>query len=224
MNYIQRRLFVLQDEKYRDFTAKLIPTVEKSLIIGVRTPALKALAKELKGGPEAAAFIKDLPHEYYEENNLHGLLICAEKDFGRCVAELDRFLPQVDNWASCDMLRPVSFKKRRAELLDHIRRWTESGDCYTVRFGLEMLMCHYLDGDFFPGCLELAAAPRSEEYYVRMMQAWFFATALAKRYEESLPYVQGRRLEPWTRAKTIQKAIESDRISGERKAYLRTLR
>lgn len=221
---ILQRLFALQDLKYRDFQAKLMPTVDKSTIIGVRTPELRKLAKEYAKREEIGAFLDALPHGYYDENNLHGFILCEEKDFGRVIARLDAFLPYIDNWATCDLLSPKVFKKYKAELLPHIRRWLASDQVYTVRFGIEMLMSHYLDEDFAPEYLDSVAAVESEEYYINMMIAWYFATALAKQYDAALPILLEQRLAPWTHNKTIQKAVESYRITPEQKAYLRTLK
>ena len=224
MTEIQQRLFALQDTGYRDFHAALIPTVDKALVIGVRMPALRALARELKGTEQAAAFMAELPHRYYEENNLHGLLISAMRDYDGAVAALDAFLPYVDNWATCDLIRPKVFQKHLPELLEKIEVWLSSDRTYTIRFGLEMLMTYYLDDAFCPEYLELAAGVRSGEYYANMMIAWYFATALAKQYDAALPYLRECRLDPWTHNKAIQKAIESCRVTGEQKAYLRTLK
>ena len=224
MTVIQERLFALQDPSYRDFQAKLMPTVDKKKIIGVRTPELRKLAKELKGTAEAAEFLRELPHTYYDENNLHGFLLCEIKDYGECVAALDAFLPQVDNWATCDLLSPKCFKRHKAELIQDIRRWMDSDALYTVRFGIEMLMSHFLDEDFFPESLTWVAELRSEEYYLRMMQAWYFATALTKQYDAALPYIEEHRLEDWTHNKAIQKSLESYRIREEQKEYLRSLK
>ncbi|MCI8842758.1 MAG: DNA alkylation repair protein [Oscillospiraceae bacterium] len=224
MTNFQQRLFALQDLSYRDFQAKLIPTVDPETVIGIRTPALRKLARELAKGEDVQSFLDGLPHQYYDENNLHAFLIEQCKDFDRTVALLDAFLPYVDNWATCDLCSPKVFAKHLPELLPHIMRWTASNQTYTIRFGLEMLMRYYLDGAFQPAYLELAASLRSEEYYVNMMIAWFFATALAKQYDAALPYLAERRLEAWTHNKTIQKAVESNRISPEQKGYLKTLR
>lgn len=223
MTYIQGRLFALKDEKYRDFTSALIPTVPKERIIGVRTPALRKLAKEICKRGEAEEFLRALPHEYYEEDNLHAFLIGEIKDYPRCMEELESFLPHVDNWATCDSLRPKVLRKHRAELLEKIRGWIASKHCYTCRFGIEMLMCHFLDEDFRPEYLDWAIT-ESGEYYVRMMTAWFFATALAKQYEAALPYIEEGRLEKWTHNKAIQKAVESYRVNSEHKTYLKTLK
>ena len=221
---IRDELFRLRDPGYREFHRKLIPTVDPQRIIGVRTPELRALAKTLLRRGDARAFLEELPHEYFDENQLHAFLLSEEKDFPACLAGVERFLPWVDNWATCDQLSPKVFKKHRAELLEPIRRWIAGGETFTVRFGLGMLMEHFLDGDFDPAYPELAASVRSEEYYVRMMVAWYFATALAKQWDAALPWLEARRLDEWTHNKTIQKAAESYRISPEQKAYLRTLR
>lgn len=220
---IREHLSDLQDLKYKDFHTKLIPTVNPDTVIGVRAPALKAYAKELKNA-DVSAFLSDLPHKYYDENNLHGLLIMSIKDYNEALAAIKNFLPYVDNWATCDLLRPVSFKKHRAELLEEIKLWLRSEHTYTIRFGMEMLMTHYLDEDFKPEYLEWLAEIRSREYYVNMMLAWYYATALAKQWEATLPYIENHRLDKWVHNKTIQKAIESFRVTDEQKAYLRTLR
>ena len=224
MTEVQKELFALRDEAYGDFTAKLIPTMDKARVIGVRTPALRAFARDFAKGPEAADFLRELPHFYLEENGLHASLVNAIRDYDACIAALDPFLPYVDNWATCDSLGPACFKKNHARLIGDIRRWMDSGALYTVRFGLGMLMAHFLDGDFAPEYLDWVAAIETEEYYLRMMQAWYFATALAKQYDAALPYLENRRLDPWTHNKTIQKAVESYRITDEQKAYLKTLR
>lgn len=224
MDTIQEKLFALQDLNYRQFQAKLMPTVDPEQIIGARMPALRKLAKELKGTAEAEAFLAALPHRYYDENNLHGLLLCARSGYEETVAGLEDFLPHVDNWATCDLLSPRAFRSHPLQLPGQIRRWLDSGDTYTVRFGLEMLMSFYLDECFRPEYLDWAAEVKSEEYYVRMMVAWYFATALAKQYDAALPYLTSRRLEQWTHNKTIQKAVESYRITPEQKDALRALR
>jgi len=221
---IQDRLFALRDEAYGDFSAKLVPNVPREHIIGVRTPALRSLAKELSGTPEAAAFLRTLPHAYLEENHLHGFLLERIRAYDACVAALDAFLPFVDNWATCDCISPACFRKNRARLLADVRRWLDSGRLYTGRFAVRMLMNHFLDEDFRPEYLDWVAGIETEEYYLRMMQAWYFATALAKQYNAALPYIEQKRLEPWTHNKAIQKSVESYRVSDERKAYLRTLR
>ena len=219
MTDIQKRLFKLQDLKYRDFTAALIPTVDKETVIGVRSPMIRKLAKELST-EEKAQFIKNLPHEYYEENNLHAAIIENIRDYDELINELERFLPFVDNWATCDMMRPKIFKKHLSELFSKIKEWCNSEHTYTIRFGLEMLMCYYLDSEFKAEYLEIPARVKSEEYYVNMMIAWFFATALAKQYGATLPYIECKALDQWTHNKAIRKAIESYRISDEQKSYL----
>lgn len=224
MDAIQEKLFALQDLNYRQFQAKLMPTVDPEQIIGVRMPALRKLAKELKGTAEAESFLDALPHRYYDENNLHGLLLCARSGYEETVAGLDIFLPHVDNWATCDLLSPRAFRAHPPQLPEQIRRWLDSGDTYTVRFGLGMLLFFYLDECFRPEYLDWAAEVKSEEHYVRMMVAWYFATALAKQYDAALPYLTSRRLEQWTHNKTIQKAVESYRITPEQKDALRALR
>ncbi len=221
---IQERLFSMQDLGYRDFQAKLMPTVDQAKIIGVRTPQLRAFAKELAGSPEAEQFLETLPHTYYEEDNLHGELIVRMKDYDICIAALNRFLPWVDNWATCDMIRPKVFAKHRDELLGEIRRWLASDSTYTVRFGIGMLMVYYLDEAFLPEYLDMVSGVQSEEYYIKMMIAWYFATALAKQYEAALPFIEKQSLEIWTHNKAIQKSIESRRITPEQKAYLRGLK
>ena len=221
---IRQGLFELKDEKYKKFHKKLIPTVDENTVIGVRTPALRKYAKAVSGTPGAEFFIKTLPHEYYEENNLHGFLIESRKDYDECIVLLDEFLPYIDNWATCDLIKPKVFKKHKGELLAKIKEWMASDRVYTIRFGMEMLMTHFLDEDFKPEYLDMAADVRSEEYYVNMMTAWFFATALAKQYEASLPYIENHRMDRWTHNKAIQKAIESYRITDEQKQYLRSLK
>lgn len=224
MTGIQERLFALQDEKYRDFCAKLTPNLDKGVMIGVRTPALRQLAKELSGTEEAAVFMESLPHEYYEENNLHGFLVEQIKDYAVCIAAVERFLPYVDNWATCDLMSPKVFKKHKEALLERIKVWMQSDKTYTLRFGIGMLMSHYLDADFSPEYPELVAGVRSQEYYVNMMIAWYFATALAKQYDAVLPYIEQARLDVWTHNKAIQKALESNRVSDEHKRELKSLK
>lgn len=224
MTEIQKRLFALQDTGYRDFTVKLTPSADPESFIGVRLPALRKLAKELKNTPEAADFIKTLPHTYFDEYHLHSFLLCEIRDFDTAVMEIERFLPYVDNWAVCDSIRIKAFGKEPERLLPAIDRWMHSDHTYTIRCGILNLMNLFLDDHFDPAYPEKVAAVRSDEYYVNMMIAWYFATALAKQYEATLPYIEERRLEKWTHNKTIQKAIESYRVSDEHKAYLRTLK
>lgn len=219
-----QRLSELSDPTYRDFHAGLIPNISPETILGVRVPALRKLARELRGSAEAQEFMAALPHEYYDENCLHGLLINDIKDFGATVSALDAFLPYVDNWAVCDLISPRSFKSRPPELAAHVRRWLDSSHSYTVRFGIGVLMSFYLDEGFEPAQLEAVAERCCEEYYVNMMVAWYFATALAKQPEAALPYIENRRLSRRTHNKAIQKSIESRRIPDETKTYLKTLR
>jgi 3-methyladenine DNA glycosylase AlkD len=220
---ILTRLFSMQDLGYRAFQSKLIPTVLAERVIGVRTPQLRKFAKSIAGTPEAEAFLKHLPHTYYEEDMLHAFLIERIGDFDRTVVELDRFLPYVDNWAVCDSLSPpVFFGEER--LLPHLLRWTSSSYAYAVRYGIVGLMRHFLTDRFQPELLEEVARVRSEEYYVNMAIAWYFATALATQYSATLPYLTEHRLSPWIHAKTIQKAIESYRVPTERKEELKKYR
>ncbi len=221
---ILERMFELRDEKYAGFQAKLTPGIKPELFIGVRIPVLRSLAKEYYAEPEHEQFIKELPHKYYDENMLHGLLIEQIKDYGKCIDEIEKFLPYVDNWAVCDIMSPKVLKKNKDKLIVKIREWVKSDETYTCRFGMEMLMSHFLDDDFEAEYLEIPAAVRSEEYYVNMMTAWFFATALAKQWDDTIPYITGQRLDKWTHNKTIQKSIESRRVSKEKKDYLRTLK
>lgn len=221
---IRQSLFELQDIKYRDFQAKLIPGKDTEMMIGVRTPELRKLAKQMLKREEIGEFLRDLPHRYFDEDQLHAFIVSGIKEYGKCMEELMRFLPFVDNWATCDQMSPGVFKKHRQQLLAEIREWLGSEHTYTVRFGIGMLMQHFLDEDFDPAYPELVAGVHSEEYYVNMMIAWYFATALAKQYDAVLPFIEGRRLDPWTHNKTIQKAVESYRISDEQKEYLRSLK
>lgn len=221
---IKDELFSQQDTVYRDFQAKLIPTIDKETVIGVRTPALRKMAKQLAKREDIDTFLKTLPHKYFEENQLHAFIIAERKDFKQCMGELCAFLPYVDNWATCDQMSPKVFKKHRQELLPYIREWIASDQTYTVRFGVGMLMAHFLDEDFDRTYPEMISKIRSEEYYVNMMIAWYFATALAKQYEAILPYIEEKRLETWTHNKAIQKAVESYRITSEQKGYLRGLK
>ena len=219
-----QELYSLQDEKYRQFQIKLIPGIDPETVIGVRTPELRKMAKGMMKNGEAEAFLRELPHGLFEENQLHAFILSEMKDYELCVGEVDRFLPFVDNWATCDQLSPKVFRKNRAELLKRIKGWIRTDETYTIRFGIGMLLAHYLDEDFDPEYLELVAKVRSDEYYVNMMRAWYFATALAKQYEAALPYVEGGRLDKWTHNKTIQKAVESCRVPEEHKEKLRGMR
>lgn len=223
MTIIQKQLFALQDRGYREFHSGLIPTIDKDTIIGVRVPALRKFAKELDG-KIATTFLKKLPHQYYEENQLHAILLLEIKDYEQCLVAVNRFLPFVDNWATCDVLRPKVFAKHHKELIKEISAWLQSDKTYTVRFGIEMLLVHFLEKDFQKKYLDWVAKIKSEEYYVRMMQAWFFAEAAAKQYEAALTYFEKPRLEQWTHNKAIQKACESFRIAEDRKEYLKKLK
>ncbi len=221
---IQDELFRLQDEKYRDFHVKLIPTVESDKVIGVRTPQLRKYAKELMKREDISDFLNELQHQYFDENQLHVFIISEMKDYDKCMEEVNRFLPYVDNWATCDQLSPKVFRKYRKGLLNNIRAWIQSNETYTVRFAIGMLMEHFLDEDFNIEYPEMVAKVRSNEYYVNMMIAWYFATALAKQHKEILPYIEKRRLDIWTHNKTIQKAVESYRITPAQKEYLKSLK
>lgn len=221
---VQQDLFAMQDLKYRDFHAKLMPTVEKESVIGVRVPVLRTYAKKFGKTEEAKQFLKILPHQYYEENNLHGLLIDQMKDYELCIEELIRFLPYINNWATCDILSVKAVKGHLDSYIKNIYQWLESDYTYTIRFGINMLMRYYLEEEFKIEYPEKVAAIRSEEYYVNMVRAWYFATALAKKYDQVLPFLEEQKMDVWTHNKTIQKAIESYRITLEQKEYLRTLK
>ena len=221
---VQARLFAMQDEKYRDFTAPLLPTLEKGGMIGVRIPRIRALAKEMEKAGEAEAFLCRLPHTWFEENILHAAILSDLKDYDRTIPALDAFLPYVDNWSVCDTLIPRAFKPCPPPLREKVQAWLSSSEPYTVRFGLGTLMRFYLDKSFSPEYLEWAAEMRSEEYYVNMMIAWYFATALAKQYDAAIAYLEEKRLAPWTHNKTIRKALESFRVTQEHKDHLKTLK
>lgn len=221
---IREELFRLQDIKYRDFQGKLIPTVAPDTVIGVRTPELRKYAKELLKREDIADFLNDLPHKYFDENQLHAFIISGMKDYDACVNEVQRFLPFVDNWATCDQMSPKVFKKHKKDLLEEINNWLNSGETYIIRFAVGMLMEHFLDEDFDKSYPEMVSKIRSDEYYVNMMTAWYFATALAKQYESILPYIEDKKLDVWTHNKAIQKSVESYRITPEQKEYLKTLK
>ncbi|MCR5485848.1 MAG: DNA alkylation repair protein [Clostridiales bacterium] len=223
-NEIIERLFRMRDGKYAEMQKKIIPTVEENSIIGVRTPELRSFAKELYGNKDAELFLSSLPHKYFDENQLHAFILSLEKDFDKCIVKTEEFLPYVDNWATCDQLSPKVFKKNREMLLPYIRKWIISDHTYTVRFAVGMLMQHFLDDSFKTEYADAVASIRSEEYYINMMRAWYFATALAKQYDEIIPYLEEKRLDGWTHNKTIRKSIESYRISEEKKQYLRSLK
>ena len=221
---IREELFSLQDPGYRDFQGMLIPSNKDASMIGVRTPELRRLARTYAGREDIAEFLDDLPHQYFDENQLHAFIISGIKDYEKCVKEVIRFLPFVDNWATCDQMSPKVFRKHRQELAEQAEEWIGSGHTYTVRFGIKMLMDHFLEEEFDLMYPEMVAQVRSEEYYIRMMVAWYFATALAKQYDAVLPFIENRRLDPWTHNKTIQKAVESYRVTPEHKEYLKSLK
>ena len=221
---IRHELLALQDEAYRVFSKGLFKEDCRDRIIGVRTPALKAYAKELAARDNLGSFLNDLPHTYFEEDQLHAFIISGMKDFAECVRETEHFLPYVDNWATCDQMIPKVFAKHKQKLLPLIDKWLMSGKTYTVRFGIKLLMEHFLDADFDVKYAQKVAGLRSDEYYVNMMIAWYFATALAKQYDATLPFIEKRSLDRWTHNKAIQKAIESRRVSEERKAVLRGMK
>ena len=221
---LQKRLFSLQDKQYAAFQAELTPGIPMESFIGVRVPALRKLAKELTKEKKSEEFLQQLPHKYYDENILHGLLISEVKDYKECIRLTDIFLPFVDNWAVCDIMSPKVFAKHKKELLAKIKTWSKSSHVYTCRFGTEELMFHYLDKYFKAEYLEIPASIKSDEYYLKMAVAWFFATALAKQWDATIPYIEQKSLAPWIHNKTIQKAIESYRITTEQKEYLRTLK
>lgn len=221
---IREKLLALQDREYRDFQAKLIPTVDPKRIIGTRTPQLRALAKELLKTYDCSLFLDDLPHKYFDEDQLHAFILSGMKDYDECMDRLDKFLPYVNNWATCDQMSPKIFKKHKGELLEKVKTWIASEDTYTVRFAIGMLMEHFLDDDFDKAYPKMVAGVKSEEYYINMMVAWYFATALAKQYDAVIPYIEKKKLSAWNHNKAIQKSIESNRITPGHKEYLRSLR
>ncbi|MBR6159459.1 MAG: DNA alkylation repair protein, partial [Lachnospiraceae bacterium] len=221
---IEKQLFDLQDKKYRDMQKKIIPNISPDSIIGVRTPELRKLAKQMSKEEDTVEFLDELPHRYFDENQLHAFIVSEMKDYEKCMKRLEDFLPYVDNWATCDQMSPKIFKKHRRGLMDKIKTWIASDETYTVRFGVGMLMEHFLDDDFDIAFPEMVSKLRSEEYYVNMMIAWYFATALAKQYEAVLPYIENRCLDVWTHNKAIRKSVESYRITPEQKEYLKSLK
>ena len=221
---LQKQLFELQDLKYRDFHSKLMPETDKETVIGIRTPVLRKFAKEFAGTSEAEAFLRQLPHRYYEENNLHMMLITGIKDYEKCMEEIQRFLPCIDNWATCDYPAPKCFARHKDQVLEEAKRWISSGETYVIRYGIGMLMRLFLDEDFSSEYLEMTAAVQSQEYYVNMMIAWYFATALAKQWDAAVPYIEQHKLSDWVHRKTVQKAVESYRITPEQKEYLKGFR
>ncbi len=221
---IRKELYKNQDEDYRKLQAKTIPSVDIARIIGVRTPILRKYAKDLSKREDIGEFLAVLPHEFFDEDQLHAFILSEMKDYDRCLDEVRKFLPFVNNWATCDQMSPKVFKKHRAELLTAIDEWISSSETYTIRFGIGMLMEHFLDDDFDPKYPKMVAKLRSDEYYVNMMIAWYFATALAKQYDAVLPYIEKKKLDVWTHNKAIQKSVESYRITPEQKEYLKGLK
>ncbi|MBP3872822.1 MAG: DNA alkylation repair protein [Lachnospiraceae bacterium] len=221
---IVTELFRMRDVDYALLQAKIIPTVAADRIIGVRTPALRAFAKDLYKDRDKEDFLSCTPHQYFDEDQLHAFVISLEKDFDKCIAEADAFLPFIDNWATCDQLSPKAFKREPEKLLQYIQSWIKSDQTYTVRFAIGMLMRHFLDERFEVGYADMVAEVKSEEYYINMMIAWYFATALAKQYDRIVPYLEGKRLDGWVHNKAIRKSVESYRITDEQKAYLKTLK
>lgn len=221
---IVKQLKEFQDTDYRSFQIKLMPSVSPQSIIGVRTPDLRMMTRALAGTPMAEEYLSELPHEYFEENQVHAFLISEEKDFGKCIELLEEFLPFIDNWATCDQLSPKVFKKHKKELVPYIYKWIDSDATYTMRFGIGMLMEHFLGDDFSTEYLDKVAEIRTDKYYVNMMTAWFFATALSKQWDATLPYIQNERLDDWTHNRTIQKAKESTRLTGGQKEFLQRLK
>lgn len=224
INEIETELFALQDEKYRDFSASLVPTLDKNSFIGVRSPELRRLAKKYAKDERIEAFRSALPHKYQEENTLHGFIISLEKNFDKAIAETERFLPYINNWAVCDGISPKVFEKNKLELLEYIKKWVKSDETYTVRFAIGMFMRYFLDEEFEPWQMELVISVNSEEYYIRMMQAWYMATALAKQYDAAFEVIKAKKLPKQTHNKSIQKAVESYRITDERKEILKGYR
>ena len=221
---IYSELCKLQDEKYKEMQIKIIPSAGADRIIGVRTPELRKLAKDYLKREDVQDFLDDLPHKYFDEDQLHAFILSGMKDYDKCMEKLEKFLPYVNNWATCDQMSPKVFKKHRSELLTHTKKWIKSKETYTVRFGIGMLMEHFLDEDFDIKYPEMVAKVRSEEYYINMMIAWYFATALAKQYDAIIPFIEEKKLDTWTHNKAIQKSVESYRITDEQKAYLKTLK
>ena len=221
---VYERLLSYQDEDYKEFQSKLVPNIDKETIIGVRTPQIRGIVKEIFGTEEVTIFLQTLPHQYYEENLVHFFLISKIKDFNECVREVERFLPYINCWPVCDQATPLVFKKNHDNLLPLIKKWIKSKHVYTARFGIRMLMNEFLNDDFKDEYLELVSSKSGDDYYLKMMIAWFFATALAKQYDATIKYIENRCLDPWIHKKTIQKAIESYRVSDEHKEYLKTFR
>ena len=221
---LQQQLFVLQDEEYRDFHSKLMPNIPKEDVIGIRVPVLRKFAKEFAKSDEKEKFLKELPHRYYEENNLHMMLLVEMKDYDGCMQEMERFLPYINNWATCDFPAPKCFEKHKKDVLEYIKIWIKSSQTYTVRYAIGMLMRLFLEDDFSAEYPQMVAEVSSEEYYINMMIAWYFATALAKQWDAVISYIEQRKLSPWVHRKTIQKAVESYRITPGQKEYLKSFR
>ncbi len=224
MNNIQKDLFKLQDIKYRDLQSNILPTINSSTIIGVRTPELKKLAKKLLKENNYQSFLEELPHKYFDENQLHAFIISEIKDYDLCLTYFKKFLPYVDNWATCDQSTPKAFNKNLDKLIKEIKIWIKSKETYTIRFGISMLMRNYLDDNFKIDYLDMVSNIKSNEYYVNMMRAWFFATALAKQYDATIPFIEEKKLDSWTHNKTIKKARESFHITSRQKEYLNSLK
>ena len=224
MNEIQKQLFKMQDLGYKKFHSKLMPTVDEQKVIGIRIPVLRKFAKEFAKTEEAGKFIAELPHTYYEENNLHAFVLEKIKDFETAVKLTEEFLPYIDNWATCDMFMPLVFKNNRDKILPYALNWIKSHNIYTIRYGIGILMKLFLDENFKEDYMKVVSGVVSEEYYVNMMIAWYFATALAKQYKSAVKYIEQKRLPVWVHNKTIQKAVESYRIPDETKEYLKTLK
>ena len=221
---IEKELFKLQDKKYRDMQITIIPTVKAETIIGVRTPELKKIAKKLYKSNNYKEFINGLPHKFFDENQLHAFILGEIKDYDECLDSVNKFLPYIDNWATCDQSTPKAFVKNSDRLIGEIKKWLKSKETYTIRFGIGMLMRSYLDDNFKEEYLELVSKIKSDEYYVNMMIAWYFATALAKQYDSTIKYIENNKLDTWVHNKTIQKAVESYRVTNEHKDYLRSLK
>lgn len=224
MTHLQEELFKLQDTVYRNFHSSLMPGVDKEAVIGVRTPVLRAFAKKFSKTEEAEQFMTELPHKYYEENNLHMMLIAQIKDYDKCISETEKFLPHIDNWATCDLPLPKCFDKNKEDILERAKKWIAADTTYVKRYGMGVMMSLFLDEDFKEEYIQLVAGVKSEEYYVNMMIAWYMATALAKQWNTVIPYIEQRKLSPWVHRKTIQKAVESYRITDEQKIYLKSFR
>lgn len=224
MTHLQEELFKLQDIAYRDFHSSLMPGVDKEAVIGVRIPVLRKFAKEYAKSGETEQFMRELPHKYYEENNLHMMLIAQIKDYDKCISETEKFLPHIDNWATCDLPLPKCFDKNKEDILERAKKWIAADTTYVKRYGMGVMMRLFLDEDFKEEYIQLVAGVKSEEYYVNMMIAWYMATALAKQWNTVIPYIEQRKLSPWVHRRTIQKAVESYRITDEQKIYLKSFR